>query len=274
MKEIFDISMIAFVAGSMVALGLSLTFSEATAPFKDTRLLLLALFSNFVVVPLFAFSLVWLFPVSEGVRTGIILLSLGGGAPFIPKIVESAKGKVARAGALMLLLVGVTILFMPVAVPLIFPGESVNSWDIAKSLILIMLLPLILALLVNARFPHVAARIQPFAEKFTNISVLVLIIAMAFLYTKMAMSNLNILPIIIVFFLGSAAIGYVTGGKDRNARFALTVGTGLRNPPVAILVASQIFPDQPLAATVPLFVMIIGAAILFPWAIRIGGKAV
>ena len=170
----------------------------------------------------------------------------------------------------MLLLVGVTILFMPVAVPIIFPGESVSSWDIAKSLILIMLVPLVLALLVNARFPHVAARIQPFAAKFTNISVLVLIIAMAFLYTKIIISNLSILPIVILFFVGAAAIGYVTGGKNSKARFALAVGTGLRNPPVAILVASQICPDQPLAATVPLFVMIIGAAILFPWAIKIG----
>ena len=276
MKEIFEIifeiSMIAFVAGSMVALGLGLTISETTAPFRDTRILLLALFSNFVIVPLFAFALVWLFPVSDGVRIGIILLSLGGGAPFIPKIVESAKGKVARGGALMLLLVGVTILFMPIAVPIIFPGESVSSWAIAKSLILIMLIPLVLALAVNARLPDIAARIQPVATKFTSIAVLVLIIAMAFLYTKIIIANISILPIVIVFFLGAAAIGYVTGGKNSNARFVLAVGTGLRNPPVAILVASQIFPDEPLAATVPLFVMIIGASVLFPWAIKIGKK--
>ncbi len=274
MKEIFeimfDVSMLAFVAGSMVALGLGLTISETTAPFKDTRILLLALFSNFVVVPLFAFALVWLFPVSDGVRIGIILLSLGGGAPFIPKIVESAKGKVARGGALMLLLIGVTILFMPVAIPIIFPGESVSSWQIAKSLIFVMLIPLVFALLINARFPNVAARIQPLATKFTNIAVLVLIIAMLFLYTKIIIASISILPIVIVFFLGAAAIGYVTGGKNNNARFVLAVGTGLRNPPVAILVASHIFPNEPVAATVPLFVMIIGAAILFPWAKKIG----
>jgi BASS family bile acid:Na+ symporter len=44
-------------------------------------------------------------------------------------------------------------------------GTLLNSWDIAKSLLAIMLLPLALALSIKASFPRIAARLQPYAAK-------------------------------------------------------------------------------------------------------------
>ncbi len=278
MKEIFEIafnvSMITLVSGSMVTMGLSLTVSQIVEPFKNIRMVILSLIANFLIVPLFAFGIVWLLPVSEGVRIGIILVSLGGGAPFIPMVVKIAKGRVAGAIGLMLLLLIVTIFFMPLLVPVIFSGTSVSSLAIAKSLIFTMLVPLLLALFVKAYFSGIAVRIQPFASIITNIGVLVSVIAMVFLYTKIIISNISVLPIILLLFLGSMAIGYFTGGKNSNARIILSVGTGLRNPPVAILVASNNFSTEPMAAIVPLLVIIVGLSILFPLARKIGKKVV
>ncbi|OEU83001.1 MAG: hypothetical protein BA865_08795 [Desulfobacterales bacterium S5133MH4] len=276
MKEIFEIafniSMFTLVAGSMVTMGLSLTVSQIVEPFKNIRMVILSLIANFLIVPLFAFGIVWLLPVSEGVRIGIILVSLGGGAPFIPMVVKTAKGRVPGAIGLMLLLLIVTIVFMPIAVPLIFSGASVSSSAIAKSLIFSMLIPLLLALFVRAYFSDIAARIQPFATIITNIAILVAVIATAFLYTQTIASNIKVLPVIILFFLGAMAIGYLTGGKNRNARIILSVGTGLRNPPVAILVATHSFPTEPMAAIVPLLIIIVGLSILFPLAKKISKK--
>ncbi|NYT46657.1 MAG: hypothetical protein H0A75_02295 [Candidatus Methanofishera endochildressiae] len=62
------------------------------------------------------------------------------------------------------------------------------------------------------------------------------------------------------------SIGYLAGGRKQHARIVLAVGTGLRNPPIAILVASQYFPAQPIAALVPLMFAIIGFLILLPLA--------
>ncbi len=276
MKEffeiIFNISMIVFVAGSMITLGLSLSVSQIIEPFKNIKMVFFSLVSNFIVVPLFAFALLWAFDVPEGVRIGLLLLSIGGGAPFIPKIIEVAKGNVPDAIGLMLLLLVATIIFMPLAVPMIFPGVSESAWDIAKSLIFTMLLPLTLGLFVKACFSDIAGRIQPVTAKLTNIAALVMIVAVVFLYTKAIVLHIGELPIILLFFLGAMAIGYCTGGKNRDARIILSVGTGLRNPPVAILVASQSFPSEPMAAMTPLLVIIIGLSILFPLAAIIGKK--
>ncbi len=277
MKEIveivFDVSMVACVAGIMVTLGLGLEVSQIIAPFKNTRMVILALIANFVIVPLFAFGIVAVLPVSEGARIGIILMSLGGGAPFIPMIVETAKGHEGGAIGLMLLLLIATILFMPIAVPLIFSDASVSAWDITKSLIFTMVVPLALALCAKAKFPEVAARLQPYIAKMTNASLLVVLVAVVMLYTKTVISHASALPVILLFVLGTTAIGYFAGGRNRNARIILAVGTGLRNPPVAMLVARHNFAVEPMAGMTALLVMIVGLSILFPVAARMGRQA-
>ena len=276
MKEIFEmifnLSMFAFVACSMVTIGLGLTLSELIEPFKNTKMVVLSLISNFVIVPIFALGIVWSIPVSEGVRIGIILLSLSAGAPFIPMIVAIAKGHIGGAVGLMVLLLIVTIFYMPIVVPLLLPGVAVSSWDIAKSLIYSMLIPLLLALFVKARYSGIAARILPLFAKLTNITLLVLLVALVYLYTEIIISSVSALLVTLLFFLGAMAIGYFTGGKNRRARIILSVGTGLRNPPIAMLVASQYFSSEPLAAIVALLNVIIGLAILFPLAKIVGNN--
>ena len=278
MKEVLevvvDVLMFAFVAGSMITSGLGLTIPQIIEPFKNKKMVMLSLIANFILVPLFAFGIVRILPVSEGVRIGIILLAVSGGAPFIPKIVETAKGRVGGAVGLMLLLLIITIILMPLVVPLIFQGASISSWNIAKTLIYSMLIPLCIALFVKARFSDIAIRIQPFFAKLTNITVLVLFLAIVYLDIEVIASNVSALPVILIFFLGSFGIGYLTGGKSRNARIILSVGTGLRNPTVAILVAGQYFSSEPMAAITPLLVIIIGLLILIPLATRIGKKTV
>ncbi len=276
MKEfyeiVFNISMIVFVVGSMITMGLGISVSQIIEPFKNIKIVILAVIANFIVVPLFTFALLWIFNVPEGVKIGLLLLSVSGGAPFIPKIIETAKGKVPSAIGLMLLLLIITIFLMPFAIPIFFPGSSVSVWGIGKSLILTMVLPLVLALFFRAHFSNIAKLIQPYTAKLTNLSVLVLIVLVTFLYTKIIFSSASDLPIIILFFLGATGIGYCAGGKNRDARIIIAVGTGLRNPSIAILVACQNFSSEPMAAMTPLFVIIIGLAILLPVAKIIGKK--
>ena len=264
----------AFVIGSMFTMGLGLNLTQIIAPFKNITLVILSIISNFIIVPLFAYGMTQYIPVSEGVRTGILLLSLGGGAPFIPMVVSVAKGYIGGAVGLMLLLVMVTIIYMPLVIPYLFPGAAVSSWDIAKSLIVTILIPSSLGILIKTLFSGFATRLQPFTAKFTNLMVLLLIIAMLYLYSETIIEHVSVLPIVLLFFLGSMGVGYLTGGKNRNARIILAVGTGLRNPPVAMLVATEHFANEPMAAIIPLLIVIVGLSILFPLAGRVGKKEV
>lgn len=262
----FGFSMLGFVIGSMVTLGLGLTITQIIAPYKKIKIVLLALIANFILVPIFAFFLVQWLPMPEGVRIGLILLSLSGGAPFIPLIVAVAKGDVGGSVGLMVLLLLVTILFMPFAVPFLLPGTLLSALDIAKVLVTIMLIPLIIALCLNAYLPNAASRLQSYTRKITGLSVFVLIVSVIYLYTDVIVSHVDILAVLVLFFLGAAIIGAFMGGRSNSARVSLVVGTGLRNPPVAILVASQSFSTEPMAAIVPLLLAIVAVLMLLPWA--------
>ena len=130
-----------FVVTSMLAMSLSLSFEQMTQPLKNARLVILALLANFVLVPLLAFAITKVIPLEESLQIGVILLGTAAGAPFIPKLVQGAKGDVAYAVGLMFLIMVVTIFYLPLILPVLLPGVEVNPWDIAKSLIVTMLIP-------------------------------------------------------------------------------------------------------------------------------------
>ena len=48
--------------------------------------------------------------------------------PFLPKLAELAKGNLAFAVGLMVLLMVVTVGYLPIVLPLILPGVSVDPW--------------------------------------------------------------------------------------------------------------------------------------------------
>ncbi|MCX6676001.1 MAG: bile acid:sodium symporter, partial [Methanothrix sp.] len=144
------LGVLVFIVTSMLGMGFGLTVPQIMAPLKNTRLVILSLAANFVVVPILVLLIVWVLPLSEGLQIGLILVGLAAGAPFLPKLVQGAKGNVAFGVGLMVLLMVVTIIYMPLVLPLLLPGVSVNPWDIAKSLIVLMLIPLAIGLLIKS----------------------------------------------------------------------------------------------------------------------------
>ena len=67
---------------------------------------------------------------------------------------QIAKGEVAGSVGVIVLLMGTTVLYLPMALPLLLPGVHVSPLDIATSLVLLMLIPLAIGLLVNRYFPR------------------------------------------------------------------------------------------------------------------------
>jgi len=277
MKEIlqvtFNISVLVFVIGSMVAMGLSLTVRQIMDALKDKRLVILSLVANFILVPLFVYGMVAVIPLTEGERTGLILLSLAAGAPFLPKLAEIAKSNAAFSIGLMLLLMTVTIFYLPFVLPMLLTGATVSSWAIAKSLITLMLIPLLLALFVRARFATLAVRLQPWFTQLSNIALVLLTVALIILNTRnlIAMFGYGLLAILLLL-IAALVIGYLLGGPGRDTRIVLSLGTGQRNISAAILVAAQNFADDPDVILTMVALAIIGLLIMLPYASRMGKK--
>ena len=122
LQRIADFSILALVVRSMLAMGMSERLVDVVAALKRPLPTVLALVVNFGFSPLMAVVLSRVVPLQPGHATGLLLLGAAAGAPFLPKLAEIAGGSLAYAVALMVLLMGGSIMFMPLLLPLILPA--------------------------------------------------------------------------------------------------------------------------------------------------------
>src|SRR6476661_8968471 len=140
LNKAVTVAMLGFVVSSMLAMGSGLTIQQIIEPLRDARLVLLALLANFVLMPLGAFALAKVLWLDDPFAVGLLVLGCAAGAPFLPKLAELAKGNLAFSVGAMVLLMVVTVGYLPVVMPLMLPGVTVDPWQIARSLVLLMLL--------------------------------------------------------------------------------------------------------------------------------------
>ena len=119
LSQAATVAMLSFVVSSMLAMGAGLTVSQISEPLRNARLVVLALLANFVLMPLGALALAKVLWLDEPFGVGLLLLGCAAGAPFLPKLAELAKGNLAFAVGAMVLLMVVTVGFLPVVLPLL-----------------------------------------------------------------------------------------------------------------------------------------------------------
>jgi BASS family bile acid:Na+ symporter len=204
----------------------------------------------------------------------VILLGTAAGAPFIPKLVQGAKGNVAYAVGLMFLIMVVTIFYLPFILPLLLPGVEVNPWDIAKSLIVTMLVPLVIGMLIKSHSPDVADHWAPVMNKISSLSVLILLVVGLGMNVSNILNFIGTLGIgaMVLLILGSLAIGMLFGGRDPGIRSAMGLSTANRNGAAALLVATQNFSGTDTLPFVLVGVVLL-LLILLPIAKRMGARS-
>ena len=268
-----NLATLIFVISSMLALGLSLTVQQILNPLKDINLVVRALLANFVLVPALAFLLKTIIPLEPSLGIGLILLATAAGAPFLPKLSQAAKADVAFGVGLMVLLMVVTVVYVPIVLPLLLPGVSVNPADIARSLIILMLIPLGIGLLVKARYGDIAATWQPHMAQASSISLLAVFVLMLVLNFDTMIGAIGSGAIItaVLFILLSLAIGYLLG-PSATTRPVMGLGTAQRNIAAAMVVATGNFGDDPNVLTMILVGALLMLVILMPTAAELGKR--
>jgi bile acid:Na+ symporter, BASS family len=265
LQKAATVAMFAFVLSSMLAMGLGLTVSEIIAPLSNARLVVLSVLANFLLMPLGAVALATLLRLDQPLGVGLLLLGTAAGAPFLPKLAQIAKGNLAFAVGLMVLLMVVTVGYLPLVLPLLLSGVSVNPAKIARSLFLLMLLPLAGALAVKARFADVAARTKPLLDRLSNLSLilLVLLITLANVNNVLAVFGTRGILGGLLFIALGFGLGWLLGGPGMDTRRVLALGTAQRNIAAALVVGTQSFSD-PKVVVMVVVVAIVGLLILMP----------
>src|SRR3954453_5640276 len=260
-----NISVVVFVVSSTLGVGLRFTVQQILAPLRNGRLVALSLVANFVLTPLAAIVLAKVLGLDEPLRIGLLLCSVAGGAPFLLKLTDLAKGDMPFAVAMMIVLMLVTVGYMPVVLPLVLDGISVDPLKIARSLVLMMLIPLAVGLVIRAWLPGLAAWLTTVVTPLSSISMILVVVLTSVGHINSLLSVLGTFGILAAFLfsLACVGIGWALGGPAADTRSVLALGTAQRNTAAAMVVAGQNF-DDPTVIVMITVVMIVAFVALLP----------
>jgi len=254
LQQFADLTVPAFVVSTMLGAGLSQPLSDVVAPLRKPLPVALALLVNFAVAPLLAVVLTSIVPLQPAHATGILMLATAAGAPFLPKLAELSFGSIAYSVALMVLLMGGSLIVMPLMLPLIIPGLSANPWPIAKPLLVAMVIPLAIGFALTHLDAPWLPRLRSMMRTISNVAMVLLVVLMIALNFKTLIGTLGSFAIgtYLLYLLIIVGVSYLIGAVDPSTQNVFALGAAGRNVPACLIVASASLSDP--AVTVMLIV--------------------
>lgn len=263
LQNLLSITLVIFMAGNLLEVGLKLQLSEALAAIRNIEFVFLGLLWAFVLCPALAVLFTRIIPLSEPYAIGLIFLGMAPCAPFLPMVAEKAGGDLASIAAFSLLAYIGTVLFMPIATPLLVPGFQADAWTIAKPLLLFIVVPLVIGILIRSRAQVFAERAHPVVKKITSVDTLIMLLLVLWIYAGEFFNAVGTYAIggQFLFYLIVAAGAYASAFRlPHPQRSVLALGLCTRNIGAAIapLLASPGIDPRALAMVtlaVPLTVL-------------------
>jgi BASS family bile acid:Na+ symporter len=167
----------------------------------------------------------------------MLLFCMAPAAPFLPLLVERARGDMSFAGALVPLVAVGTVVFMPLMAPLMIKGLTISIWLLAKPLLLTILLPLVIGTATRHYAETVATKIIPAVNLIAKLTTLMTIVWAAVLYYPEMLATVGSFALLsmLVFMVVMGWITYRFGfGLKQNQRSVMSLGMLTRNGSVVL----------------------------------------
>jgi BASS family bile acid:Na+ symporter len=228
---------------AMLSLGLMLGREQIEAALRRRVVLAVLLFAVVVPVPAVAVLFVKGLGLTGAVAAGIVLMSISPGAPVALRRAIEAGGHPAFAPALHLAIVMFAVVTVPASVAildLVFDKDfTVSPLDVARQVFVAQLLPLGLGAALRAFRPALAARIEPRLGHIANLLLLALVAVLLVVLWPL-MVETGWVPFVagMALTVCALAVGAACAGRDAAVRPSGAVAAAMRNPGLALLIAT------------------------------------
>ncbi|HSN82392.1 MAG TPA: bile acid:sodium symporter [Polyangiales bacterium] len=266
LELILNVAIAVFIAGALFTAGLEVTFEQVLEPLRDLSNVGRALLANVVLTPLLVHALIILYPLERPYSIGLLLYGFASGAPYTPRLVGVARGDVSSSIGLTMLLTVLTIVYMPLILPVLVPGTQIGVWEIAKPLLLQMFVPLLIGLGVRQRSAALASKLRRPANVTVNASALVfLLLALVLHHEELAATvGTGAITAALIVTLLSFMVGFALGTRGQRDRATLGLITTARNIGAAATIATANFGDDPRVLITVAVCMFVVFAVAFP----------
>ena len=245
LQTTFSTLVLIFTVSNLAAMGLQVKMPDVIATLRNKKSLMLIFVWGWVIGPAVGYLITVILPLDEPYVIVVLLASLAPCAPFLQQMVGKANGDMGFAGALIPLVAVGTVVLMPLLAPVLIKGLTINTWALAKPLLLTILLPLIIGAVIRHYSTDVATRIFPAVKRVALLSTLLTIVWCLVLYGQGMLNTAGELALaaMTLFMVGMALITYRFGfGLKQNQRSVMALGMGTRNV-AAILAAAIAIPN-------------------------------
>lgn len=221
LTTLFNAGIVISVGATVLSLGMSFTVVQLVAPLKRFGLVIAMVVLNALVVPAAAWGIAKASPMGSQYVPGLVLATLGAGSAASLKAAQLARrADLPLAVSLAVVLQLVNIVAVPLWAGRVVTGASISAWDIVKSLLALVLLPLVAGLFIRARYCEHATSWQPDLVKAANLAlVIALTTGIAANWSTIASlfgSWVSATAIVIVIVAG--VLGLLLGGRSAEVR--------------------------------------------------------
>jgi len=266
------------LAEMMFAMGLRLSFSHLAESVRSNQALVFrAVLANYAVVPALTLLAVVVFSTAPLVAAGLLILGVSPAAPYGPPFTVMARGNLALATALMVILAASSAIVAPLLLHLLLPllpganlAIRIEPVRLTGILFMVQLLPLCLGLAVVQWKPALSARLQKPATFVSKILNMIMITAIALLQFRVILQTaMNDVLLMLLLVPAGILAGWLLGWPGRKNRVTASIITGMRNMSLAMGIAATSFPGSPVLSTILTYSFVAGTGMLFcAWTFR------
>ncbi len=252
MNIVTDVILPLALAFIMFVLGLGLTGNDFFRVVKQPRDFFVGAFSQIILLPVIAFILVKLWPISPELAIGVMIIAAAPGGVTSNLLTSFAKGDVALSislTAIISLLCVFTIPFIVLTSVNLLSESNINQnislFKMSRDMFLIVTLPVILGMMLRKISYSFTSKFEPIAKKISiALFILVLLGAIAaerenvvsyFSQAGLITFVLNVVMMVAAYYIAQL----LASGQEQKR--CITIECGLQNGTLAIFVATSIF---------------------------------
>ena len=252
MNIVTDVILPLALAFIMFVLGLGLTGADFLRVIKQPRDFFVGAFSQIILLPIIAFILVKVWPISPELAIGVMIIAAAPGGVTSNILTSFARGDVALSislTAVISLLSVITVPFIIVTSLGLLGSENISQnislTSMAISMFLIVTVPVIIGMIFRRFASNAAIKFEPIAKKI-SIVLFIIVLLGAILAEKdnivsyfadagLITLALNVVMMIVAFYVAQLL---ATGNAQKKC---IAIECGLQNGTLAIFVGTTLF---------------------------------
>ena len=251
----------------MFDLGLAIVPGESRWVAQRPWLVAKALFTVLIAVPAIAWIVLRAFEFPREIEIGIMLMAISPGAPVALRRSIGAGGHPSFAPALQIAVAALAVVSVPLAIAAFdeyYGGTaSIEPRHLARQVLVAQLLPLGLGMLMRRFLPAASARFGARLHRISGMLLSVLVILALVDLAPVVQRSGPWVALAIAFITALAlAAGHRLGGPEPATRTVTAIGSAMRNPGLALVVAALNGATPQVSATVLVYLIVSALVVL------------